>query len=130
MTGKQQVISRIIRIFGILEERYPVSRMEMNVIPPTGNWKRMELRVEYPNVEIMSGPNPVTAPLAVKLQPIQQCIIYAMTMENSRRSHHYSDQPDLHIKESFDHLKSLESSSYSHLSSPQSFYSNNLFCWF
>src|SRR2546423_15552352 len=37
----------------------------MKQIPPNGNWNRMESRVEYPKVETINGPKPLTAPLTV-----------------------------------------------------------------
>ncbi len=71
-------------MLGILLERYPVKRMKMKTTPPSGNCRSIESRVDqllysrsayrrsvklyaetHPNVDTMSGPNPLTAPLTV-----------------------------------------------------------------
>lgn len=70
MTGKQQRIRRISRILGIREDRNPVRRMKMKQIPPSGNWKRMASRAEYPKVVTIKGPNPLTAPFTVYAEAI------------------------------------------------------------
>lgn len=65
MTGKQQRISRMMRMLGIRLDSQPVSKMKMNTTPPRGNCRRIESRVVHPNVETIKGPKPETAPFTV-----------------------------------------------------------------
>ena len=68
VTGRQQVISIGMRVFGIREAMYPQSGMKIRQMPPTGNWKRIESRVSNPKVDTISGPKPEMAPLMVYLK--------------------------------------------------------------
>lgn len=65
MTSKQHNTSMIIRILGILEERYSVRRMKMRQIPPSGNWNKMESRVDHTKFDTIKGLKLLTALLTV-----------------------------------------------------------------
>lgn len=67
MTGRQQMMSMMMRMLGILEPRKPVRRMTIRQRPPSGNWKRMLASVDQPKVLTIKGPKPDTAPLTVYL---------------------------------------------------------------
>ncbi|KAK5630247.1 hypothetical protein RRF57_005962 [Xylaria bambusicola] len=65
ITGRQQDMRVMMRTLGMRMQMYPVNGIPSAQIAPRGNWKRMDWRGEYPNVETIRGPKPDTAPLTV-----------------------------------------------------------------
>lgn len=99
MVGRQQASKSLMRIFLYFEQSQPVSGIPTAHTAPSGNWKRMLSRAEYPNVETMSGPKPETAPLTVYLTVTRQLIQRSgKQKEDPRRSHRQGHKPNLHIQ--------------------------------
>ena len=71
MTGRQQNMREYMRMFWYSEHSQPDNVMPMADSAPRGNWNRILSSVEYPNVDTIRGPKPVTAPLTVYLFKIQ-----------------------------------------------------------
>jgi hypothetical protein len=67
ITGRQHITKLITLMLRYLEHSQPVPMIPIPAIPPRGNWKRILSKVEYPNVDTISGPKPDTAPFTVYL---------------------------------------------------------------
>lgn len=65
MTGKQDAISKMMRISGIRADNQPAEDSERETMAAVGNCSKMELSVVQPKVETMRGPKPEMAPLMV-----------------------------------------------------------------
>jgi hypothetical protein len=68
ITGRQQRRSAKTRRQRYREQSHPDNVIPTVAIAPSGNWKMMLSRDEYPKVETIRGPKPVTAPFVVNLQ--------------------------------------------------------------